>query len=111
MRSFLQKTKVNRSSWPRLFKCKSLKEDPQSLRRALKIVQLFAKASGSQCNIKKSWLISLTESDGFDYARRMGDVVDKGKIFCHLGAPLGCYTSSKQAFERVQERIQTKLRK
>ena len=83
-----------------------LMADPQNLRKGLEIVQLFAQALGSQCNIEKSWLISLPKSNGFDYAGRTGDVVGKGKIFRHLGAPLGCYTSSKQAFEWVQERIQ-----
>ena len=31
-----------------------LKPDPQNLRRGLEIVQLFAQALGSQCNIQKS---------------------------------------------------------
>ena len=76
-----------------------LKGHPQNPRRGLEIVQLFAQALGSQCNIKKSWLLSLIQSNSFDYARWIGDVVGKGKIFRHLGALLGCYTSSKQAFE------------
>ena len=54
-------------------------------------------------------MISLIESDGFDYAGWTRDVVGKGKIFCHLGARLGYYTSSKQALEWVQERIQKKM--
>ena len=46
-----------------------LKIDPQSVRRGLK------------CNIEKSRLFSLTESDGFDYAGWIGNVVGKGHIF------------------------------
>ena len=72
-----------------------LKANLQNMRRALEIVHLFAKASVSQCNIEKSRLISLTESDGFDYAGWTREVVSRGKIFRHLGAPLGCFTSSK----------------
>ena len=86
-----------------------LKADPQNVRRGLELVQLFAQASGSQCNIEKSQLISLTKSDSFDYAGWTRDVVGKGKIFWHLRAPLGCYTLAKQAFKWVHERIQKKM--
>ena len=86
-------------------------QSSQSIRRALEIVQLFATASRSQCNVEKSWLISLTESNGFDHAGWTGEVVGKGKIFWHLGAPMGYYKSPKQAFEWEQERIQKKMDK
>ena len=36
-------------------------------------------------------------------------MVGKGQIFRHLGAPLGCYTSTKQAFEWVHKRIHKKM--
>ena len=88
-----------------------LKVDTQNVRRGLALVQLFAQASGSQCNIGKSRLISLTKSDGFDYVGWTREVLGKGKILRHLGAPLGYYTSPKQAFEWVQERIQKKMSK
>jgi len=58
-----------------------LKVEPKTLRKALEIVQLFAIASRSQCNIEKSRLISLIKSDGLDYAGWIGEVVGKGMIF------------------------------
>ena len=67
-----------------------LKVEQENIKRALEIVHLFALASGSQCNIEKSRLISLTRSDGLDYAGWTREVVKKGNIFKHLGAPLGC---------------------
>ena len=72
-----------------------LKAKLDNLRKALQIVQLFAPTSWSKCNIEKSRMISLTESDGFDYAGRTREVVGKGTIFRHLGAPLGYYTTPK----------------
>ena len=98
----------------KLFTNKSLlflKAEQENIRKALEIVQLFAIALGSQCNIEKSRLISLMESDRFDYARWIGEVISRGMIFRHLKALLGCYITPKQAFNWVQERIQKKMNK
>ena len=54
-----------------------LKVEPNNLRKALEIVQLFATALGSKCNIEKSRMISLIESNGFDYVGT-GEIVGKG---------------------------------
>ena len=58
-----------------------LKVEPNILRKALEIVQLFSLVLGSQCNIEKSILISLTKSDGFDYVDGAREVVSKGTMF------------------------------
>ena len=58
-----------------------LKVESNNLKQVLEILQLFNKALGSQCNIEKSRLISLTKSGGFDYARWIGEEVRKEKIF------------------------------
>ena len=71
-----------------------LKAKPNNLRRTLEIVQLFATTSSSQCNFEKSQLISLMESDGFAYARWMGEVV-KDTNLRHLAKPLGYQTTRK----------------
>ncbi len=58
-----------------------LKANSDCLRKALQIVQLFATASGSKCNIEKSRLISLTEGESFDPSSWYGEVISKGTIF------------------------------
>ena len=62
-----------------------LKAEADNVRKALEIVQTFGVASGSECNIEKSRLISLLEDIKFDYAGWSGEVVKRGNIFRHLG--------------------------
>ena len=76
-----------------------LKVEPGNLRKVHEIVQLFASPLGSQCNIEKSRPISLTKGDGFFYVGWIGEVVSRGTIFQHLGAPRGCYMTPKQVFD------------
>ena len=82
-----------------------------TIERPLEIVQLFATTLGSQCNVVKSRLISLTTCDKFEYVDKMGEVVGKGIIFCHFRAPLDFCMTPKQAFESVQQKFKKKMRK
>ena len=75
-----------------------LKADREVVRNALEVVQLFAEASGSKCNIEKSKMISLAEEDSFHSNAWLGDVIPRGKNFRNLGAPLGVRTTFKHAF-------------
>ncbi len=88
-----------------------LQAEKENIRRALEIVQNFATASGSQCSIEKSRLISLTEANSFDYAGWTGEVIRKGNIVRHLGIPLGMGTSQKQAVDWTLEKIKRKLKR
>ena len=85
-----------------------LKANFDILRKALQIIQLFATASGSKCNIEKSRLISLTEGDSFDPSSWSGEVISKGTIVRHLGVPIGVDVTDKQRLEWVMERIKKK---
>ena len=88
-----------------------LKAEGNNVRKALELVQLFATASGSQCNIEKSRLISLTEEDGFGSSGWTGDIINRGNIIRHLGMPIGEGTTNKQSFDWVLERIQKKMKR
>ena len=67
--------------------------------------------SGSECNIEKSRLISLLEDIKFDYAGWSGEVVKRGNIFRHLGAPLGEGTTFNQALNWFQDRLKQKIKR
>ena len=88
-----------------------LEENKENIGRALEIVQEFAMASGSQCNIEKSRRISLSEADSFDYADWTVEVIKRGNIVRHLGIPMGVGTSPKQACDWTMERIRKKLKR
>ena len=66
-----------------------LQADSTILRNALQIVQDFAVASGSMCNIEKSRLLSIVEDNSFDPSAWIGEIVPKGVVVRHLGAPIG----------------------
>ena len=76
-----------------------LRAEGNNVRKALELVQLFATASGSQCNIEKSKLISLSEEDGFDFSGWTGDIINRGNLICHLAMPIGEGTTNKQSFD------------
>ena len=86
-----------------------LKAEENNVRKALEIVQLFSIASGSQCNIEKSRLISLSEEDSFDTFGWTGDIVHRGNIVRHLGIPIEEGTTYKQAFDWIHDKIQKKI--
>ena len=63
------------------------------------MIQEFAWASDSQCNIEKSILILLLEDASFDPANWNGEVVNKGQVFRHLRMPLGVDILGKKRFK------------
>ena len=71
-------------------------------------MQEFATASGSQCNIEKSRLISLSEADFIDYAGWTGEFIKRANTVRYLGIPMGVGTYPKQAFDWMMERIRRK---
>ena len=89
----------------------SIKAEDTVVRNALEVIQTFALALGSQCNIEKSRLISLTEGYSFDPSYWNGEIVHKGEVFRHLGTPLGIGISAKQQFNWIWEKISRKLKR
>ena len=73
-----------------------LKVEDRVLRKAPEVIQNFAIASGSQCNIEKSRLISLTKGHSFDPSCWNGKFVHIKEVFKHMGTPLGVDISTKQ---------------
>ena len=98
----------------KLFEDKSLlflKVSSNTLIMALQVIQKFAVASRSQCNIDKSSLTLLTEKDVFDPSYWNVEVVNKGQVFRNLGMPLTIDILNTQRFKWVWKKVQRKLKR
>ena len=63
------------------------------------------------CNIEKSRLLFISKDNSFDPSAWIGEIVPKGVVVRHLGAPIGMDISDKQRFEWILQKVRGKMQK
>ena len=56
-------------------------------------------------------MVLLIKGSSFDPSNWNGEMINKGHVFWHLGAPIGLDVNDKQGFEWIWERIQKQLKR